>query len=84
MDYFILVGGAAYISTFATIVMSVTGLLFFAKGQPFVTIQDAASVFQTMFVMREKPVRLRISSIDNLPLVCLINLSALSMAGISL
>jgi hypothetical protein len=44
-------GWAAYLSAAATVVTFVTGILFFTRGQPFGTIQDAASVFQVLFML---------------------------------
>ena len=41
-------GWAAYLSAAATVVTFVTGLLFFSAGQPWGTINDAASVFQVL------------------------------------
>lgn len=48
MDIFIFTGWTATISAFTTIVMFVTGILFFTKGQPFGTIQDIFSIFQVV------------------------------------
>jgi hypothetical protein len=41
-------GWAAYLSAAATITTFVTGILFFSVGQPWGTIDDAASVFQVL------------------------------------
>jgi hypothetical protein len=49
-DLYSCVGWAAYLSAAATIVTFVTGILFFVVGQPFGTINDAASVFQMLFI----------------------------------
>jgi hypothetical protein len=44
-------GWAAYLSAAATIVTFVTGILFFSIGQPWGTINDAASVFQVLIML---------------------------------
>ena len=44
-------GWAGYLSAAATVVTFVTGVLFFTKGQPYGTAQDAASVFQMLFTL---------------------------------
>ena len=44
-------GWAAYLSAAATITTFVTGILFFSAGQPWGTINDAASVFQVLFML---------------------------------
>jgi hypothetical protein len=44
-------GWAAYLSAAASIVTFVTGILFFSAGQPWGTINDAASVFQVLFML---------------------------------
>jgi hypothetical protein len=44
-------GWAAYLSAAATVVTFVTGILFFSVGQPWGTINDAASVFQVLFML---------------------------------
>jgi len=44
-------GWAAYLSAAATITTFVTGILFFSVGQPWGTINDAASVFQVLFML---------------------------------
>jgi len=45
------VGWAAYLSAAATLVTFVTGILFFTVGQPFGTIQDAASALQVLLML---------------------------------
>jgi hypothetical protein len=42
---------AAYLSAAATMLTFVTGILFFSIGQPFGTINDAASAFQMLFML---------------------------------
>jgi hypothetical protein len=44
-------GWAAYLSAAATVVTFATGILFFSAGQPWGTINDAASVFQVLFML---------------------------------
>ena len=44
-------GWAAYLSAAATSVTFVTGILFFSAGQPWGTINDAASAFQVLFML---------------------------------
>jgi hypothetical protein len=44
-------GWAAYLSAAATIITFVTAIVFFRKGQPFGTVNDAASVFQMLFMV---------------------------------
>ena len=46
-----LVAWAAYLSAGATILTFITGILFFTVGKPFGTINDAASVFQMLFMV---------------------------------
>jgi hypothetical protein len=45
------VSWAAYLSAAATVLTFFTGILFFTVGQPFGTINDAASVFQMLFML---------------------------------
>jgi hypothetical protein len=45
------VAWAAYASAAATIVTFATGILFFTVGQPFGTIQDAASALQVLLML---------------------------------
>jgi hypothetical protein len=45
------VAWAAYVSTAATLVTFVTGILFFTVGQPWGTIQDAASALQVFLML---------------------------------
>jgi hypothetical protein len=45
------VGWAAHLSAAATLVTFVTGILFFTVGQPFGTIQDAASALQVLLML---------------------------------
>lgn len=42
---------AAHLSAAATVITAVTGILFFAKGQPFGTLNDVATVFQALFTL---------------------------------
>ena len=44
-------GWAAYLSAAATITTFVTAIVFFRKGQPFGTVNDASSVFQMLFMV---------------------------------
>jgi hypothetical protein len=46
-----LVAWSAYLSAGATILTFITGILFFTVGHPFGTINDAASVFQMLFMV---------------------------------
>jgi len=46
----LLFGWTAYLSVVATLVTLVTGILFFTLDGPFGTINDAASVFQLLFM----------------------------------
>jgi hypothetical protein len=46
-----IIGWAAYLSAAATLVTFVTGILFFTVGQPFGTIQDAASALQVLLML---------------------------------
>jgi len=45
------VAWCAYVSAAATLVTFVTGVLFFTVGQPFGTIQDAASALQVLLML---------------------------------
>jgi hypothetical protein len=45
------VAWAAYVSAAATLVTFVTGILFFTVGQPYGTIQDAASALQVLLML---------------------------------